>query len=95
MTQVTDELSYLQDFLPTLAVFVNEARRNYDQKTHLDKRLRLSRDRDYEWVFSYFVKFHISIQCWKIDGKDIADMSKLVKEFVRCSLVWGGSSSDV
>ncbi len=29
-----------------------------------------------------------------MDGKDIADTSKLVKEFVRCSLVWGGSSSD-
>ena len=28
-----------------------------------------------------------------MDGKDIADTSKLVKEFVRCSLVWGGSNS--
>ncbi len=29
-----------------------------------------------------------------MDGKDIADMSKLVKEFVRYSFVWGGSSSN-
>ena len=28
-----------------------------------------------------------------MDGKDIADTSKLVKEFVRCSLVWGSSNS--
>ncbi len=92
--QVADELNHLQDFLPALAVFVNEARRDYDQKMHLDKRLRFRQDRDHEWVSSYFVKLHISIQCWKMDGKDIADTSKLVKEFVRCSLVWGGSSSD-
>ncbi len=82
-----DELSHLQDFLPTLAVFINEARRNYDQKTQLDQHLRLRQDRDHEWVFSYFVKLHASIQCRKMDGKDITNMSKLVKEFVRCSLV--------
>ncbi len=34
--QVADELSHLQDFLPALAVFVNEARRDYDQKMQLD-----------------------------------------------------------
>ena len=28
-----------------------------------------------------------------MDGKDIADTSKLVKEFIRYSIVWGGSSS--
>ncbi len=43
---------------------------------------------------SYFVKLHTSIQYWKMDGKNIADTSKLVKEFVRCSFIWGGSSSD-
>ena len=30
-----------------------------------------------------------------MDGKDIADTSKLVKEFVHCSLVWGSSNSHV
>ena len=38
--QVADELSHLQDFLSALAVFVNKARGNYDQKMQLDKRLR-------------------------------------------------------
>ncbi len=31
--QIVDELSYLQDCLSTLTVFVNEAYRDYDQKT--------------------------------------------------------------
>ncbi len=92
--QVADELSHLQDFLPTLAVFVNEAYINYNQKMQLDKRLRFRRDRDHEYVSSLFIKFHASVQCWKMDGKDIANTSKLVKKFVRCSLVWGGSSSN-
>ncbi len=29
-----------------------------------------------------------------MDGKDITDTSKLVKEFICYSLVWGGSSSN-
>ncbi len=67
---------------------MNKARRDYDQKTHLDKCLRFRRNRDHELVSSYFVKLHASIQCWKKDGKDIADTFKLVKEFVCYSLVW-------
>ncbi len=31
--QVVDELSHLKDFLPTLAIFIDEAYRDYDQKT--------------------------------------------------------------
>ncbi len=34
--QVVDELIYLQGFLPVLAVFVNEVRGDYNQKTQLD-----------------------------------------------------------
>ena len=30
-------------------------------------------------MFLYFVRLHTSVQCWKMDGKDIADTSKLVK----------------
>ena len=46
--QVADELSHLQDFLPALAVFINEACGDYNQKMQLDKRLRFRQDRDYE-----------------------------------------------
>ena len=82
-----DELSHLLDFLPALALFVNKARGNYDQKIQLDKRLRFRQDRDHEWVSSYFVKLHAFVQCGKMDRKDIADMFKLVKEFIHYSLV--------
>ena len=68
-------------------MFVNKAHGNYNQKIQLDKRLRFRRDKNHGWVSSYFVKLHTSVQCWKMDEKDIADMSKLVKEFVRCSFV--------
>ena len=61
--QVADEFSHLQDFFLVLAVFVNEARGDYDQKMQLDKHLRIRQDRDHEWVFSYFVKLHASVQC--------------------------------
>ena len=74
-------------------MFVNKAYGNYDQKMQLDKRWRFKQDKDHEWVSLYFVKLHASIQYWKIDGKDIADTSKLVKEFVRCSLLWRSSNS--
>ncbi len=39
----------------------------------------------------FFVQLHGSIQCWKIDGKDISDATKLVKEYIQCSLEWGTS----
>ena len=38
-TQVTDKFSHVKDFFPTLAVFVNKARIDYDQKMQLDKHL--------------------------------------------------------
>ncbi len=94
VAQVVDELSHLKDFLPAFVVFLNKACKNYDQKTQLDKRLRFRQDRDHEWVSLYFVQLHAFIQYSKIDGKDIANTSKLVKEFVRCSLVWDSSSSN-
>ncbi len=73
---------------------MNKARVEYDQKMQRDKRLRFRRDRDHVWVSSLFIKLYASVQYWKMDGKDIADTLKLVKEFVRCFFMWDGSSSD-
>ncbi len=42
--QVADKLIYLQDFLPALVVFINEAHINYHQKMQLEERLRFRRD---------------------------------------------------
>ncbi len=49
----------------------------------------IRREIDSEWASSLFVQLYRSIHCWKIDGKDIADATKLVKELVRFSLKWG------
>ena len=83
-----DELSYFQNFLFALVVFINEARINYNQKMQLEKCLRFRQDKDYKYMSSLFIKLHASIQCWKIDRKDIADTSKLVKKFIYYFLVW-------
>ncbi len=48
MTQVVDELSHLQEFLPSLVLFVNKTYVNYNQKIQLDKRLMFRQDIDYE-----------------------------------------------
>ncbi len=92
--QVADELSHLQDFLPAFTIFVNKAYIDYKQKIQLDKCLRFRRDKNHKWGFLLFIKLYISIQYWKIDRKDIANTSKLVKEFLHCSLEWSGLSSN-
>ena len=60
----------------------------------LDTRLRFKQDKNHKWMSSLFIKLHISTPYWKMDRKDNADGSKLVKEFFRFSLLWGGSSSN-
>ncbi len=59
--QVADKLSHLQDFVPTLAVFVNKACVDYDQKMQLNKRWRFRQDRDSKWVSLLFIQLHASI----------------------------------
>ena len=46
--QVADELSHLQDLLPTLIMFVNKAHSNYNQKMQLDKCLRFKQNKNYK-----------------------------------------------
>lgn len=55
--------------------------------------MRFREDKDHEWVFSYFVKLYTSVQSWKIDGKNIANTSRLMKEFVCYFFIWDGSSN--
>ena len=40
---------------------MNKACVDYNQKMQLDKYLRFKQDRDYKWVFSLFIKLHISV----------------------------------
>ena len=44
--------------------------------------MSVRQDIDYEWMSSFFVQQYGSIQYSKIDGKDISDITKLVKEDV-------------
>ena len=48
--------------------------------------MTVRQDIDLEWVSSFFVQLHGSIQYRKIDGNDISDAIKLVKEYVQCLL---------
>ncbi len=41
---------------------------------------------DSEWASSLFIQLYRSINYWKIDDKDIANATKLIKELVQCSL---------
>ena len=84
------ELDWLHDWIPALATFVRHLRSVYDNK-EVTQNMNARQDIDPEWVLSFFVQLHGSIQCWKMDGKDISDAAKLVKEHVRCSMVWSTS----
>ncbi len=87
--QIQAEVDWLhKDWIPALGAFVKHSRRTHDNK-EVTKNMSIRREVDPEWASSLFVRLHESIHCWKMDGKDIADATKLVKELMRCSLGWG------
>lgn len=45
--QIADELSHHQDFFSAFTIFVNKSHINYDQKTQLNKCLRLGQNKDH------------------------------------------------
>ncbi len=79
--QVEMELDWLHDWILALATFVRHSRSVYDNE-EVGQNMSVRRDTDPEWVSSFFVQLHGFIQCWKMDGKDISDATKLVKEHV-------------
>ena len=86
--QIEKEVDGLyNDWIPALAAFVKHSRKTNDNE-EVTENMKIRRDIDPGWVSSLFVQLHGSIHYWRIDGKDIADATKLVKELVRCSLVW-------
>ncbi len=88
--QVEMEFDWLHDWIPALATFVRHSQRVYDNE-EVGQNMSVRRDIDPKWVSSFFVQLHRSIQCWKMDGKDISDVTKLGKEHVRFLLEWGTS----
>ncbi len=72
--QVEMELDLLYDWIPVLATFVRHSQKVYDNE-EVGQNMSVRWDIDPEWVSSFFVQLHGSIQCWKMDGKDILDTS--------------------
>ncbi len=60
--QVEIELDYLHDWIPALTTFVRHSRRVYDNE-EVGQNISVRRDIDPEWVSSFFVQRHGSIQC--------------------------------
>ncbi len=76
------------DRIPALAVFMKQSRRMYNNEK-VTENMKIGGDLYFEYVSSFFVQLHKSIHYWKINGKDIADATKLVMEFVQCLLILG------
>ena len=60
---------------------MRHSHRVYDNEK-VTKNMNVRRDIDSEWVLSFLVHLHGSIQYWKMVGKNILDAAKLVKELV-------------
>ena len=88
--QVEIELDWLYDWISALATFVKHSRRVYDNKK-IGQNISIRQDIDPKWVSSFFVQLHKSIQYSKMDGKNILDATKLVKEYVRYLFKWSTS----
>ena len=85
--QIEKEVNGLhRDWIPALAAFVKHSRKTPDNE-EVTENMKIRRDIDSKWASSLFVQLHGSIYCWKMDGKDIVDATKLVNKFVRCSIV--------
>ena len=85
--QIEKEVDGLhKDWILAFTAFVKHSQKTNNNKK-VTENMKIRYDIDFEWVLSLFVQLHRSIHCWKMDGKDIADVTKFVKELVRCSLV--------
>lgn len=74
------------DWVSALAVFVTHLHQTNNNE-EVTKNIKIRWDINPEWVISLFIQSHRTIHYQKIDDKDIADPTKLVKELVRYSLV--------
>ena len=75
-----------KDWIAVLATFVKHSRKTHNNEK-VTENMKIRRDIDPGWASSLFVQLYGSIYCWKIDGKDITDATKLVNKLVWCSLV--------
>ena len=65
----------------------------YSRKTNdneeVTENMKIRRDINLGWLLSLFVQLYGSIHYWIMDGKNIANATKLVKGLVRCLIVLG------
>lgn len=86
-SQIKKEINELyKDYILALAVFVNYSQKIYDN-VEVTENMKVSWDKDFGWVLSLLVQLHGSIYYWKIDEKDVIDVTKLVRKFVWYLLV--------
>ncbi len=76
------EVDWLYDWIFTLATFMRHSRRVYDNEKVIEN-MKVKQNIDPEWGTSFFIQLYESIQCWKIDGKNLANAAKLVKEHIQ------------
>ena len=67
---------------------MKHSRKTNDNK-EVTENMKIRQDIDPEWALSLFVQLYKSIYYWKIDGKDIANIAKLVNKLLWCLLVLG------
>ncbi len=60
--QVEMELDWLHDWIPALATFVRHSQKVYDNE-EVGQNMSVRRDINPEWMSSFFVQLHGSIQC--------------------------------
>ena len=78
--QIQDKVDWLyKDWILALGTFVKHSQKIHNNKK-VTKNMIIRREIDSKWASSLFVQLCGSIRCWKIDDKDIADATKLVKE---------------
>ena len=87
-SQIEKEVNGLhRDWIPALAAFVKHSQKTHDNE-EITENMKIRRDIDPRWASSLFDQLHGSIHYWKMDGKDIADTTKLVNKLVQCLLIW-------
>ena len=70
-----------------LTIFVRENRKKLN-KNQRDFKIVIQRDKNFEWIASYYIVVHTFIGCWISNEKNDNDNEKLTKHHVHCTIHW-------
>lgn len=80
--QIRDKVDWLhRDRISAFEAFFKYLRRMHNNEKITENMIG-GCDMNLEWASSLLVQLYRSIHHWKMDGKDIADITKLVKKLV-------------